>query len=440
MIMKKKAHQEIQSHLDQRFGENRFNVLRINHKERKNGKNRFYLIAVCKHGNQIKQNIQNAKKGATPKSCLKCQRELNFGSQKANLEKARNLAKKGAYKNWANITSIDNDTNFVHFDCIEHETVGHSQLKRNFKLAELPSSCTKCKEISYLKKPHLIDFWDYKLRTGVNEIGKKFYIIDEQLFHPKIKKIPLICVKCNNQQFDVDRTNVGRYASCPKCISKIHSKNGYSRAKSNEQIIKELENLSELVPQNYIFLDKEVKKGKDTLIHIGCLNEGNTYKTFKRNIYTLHEFMCPYSYPNDSLGERIISKFLKSNNYSFQSKKGFPDCKNINELKFDFVVDLNSIKVFIEFDGSQHFKMPKKWGGKDYGKVCYKRDKKKNQFVLNKLKSSLIRIHHSQISEIPEILEREIDLIKQGASIQYSSDLYYKTLYKNHFSKKYINN
>ena len=427
--------EEIQKLFNTNFGENRYTVNRINTKINDGKKNRFFLEATCKHGTYIRQNMQESKKGIRPKKCTKCSRELDFLKKKQFYTEERNKAKSGLYKGWANITKIDNDSGFIYFDCDEHKTKEHRQLKRNFKLGELPSSCEDCKKISYLRKPHPIEFWDKKLRTGKSEIGRKFYIINPNLFHPKIERIPLICTHCDGYKFDVDRTNVGRHKSCDKCKEENKRKIGIARGKSDAQIIQELNEISEHIPENYIFLNRNRQRGKDTQIHIGCKSDKHIYKTFKRNIYQLNEFMCPHCYPRESIGSQSITQYLKSNDFSYEREVTFSDCKYIRKLRFDFVVHINkNTRVFIEFDGPQHFEMPKLWGDKDCWQVCFNRDKKKNEYVNKKAHSFILRIPHFKLYEISTILDRDLQILIQGGEIKYSSDKEVKEFYESHFS------
>lgn len=56
---------------------------------------------------------------------------------------------------------------------------------------------------------------------------------------------------------------------------------------------------------------------------------------------------------NQSKGEKEIYKLLKDNNIKFFTEHKFDDCRNINQLPFDFY--LPDHNVCIEFDGKQHF-------------------------------------------------------------------------------------
>ena len=75
-----------------------------------------------------------------------------------------------------------------------------------------------------------------------------------------------------------------------------------------------------------------------------------------------------------SFGELEINKFLKKHNIQFETQVWFPDCRDINPLRFDFKIYYpNSDKWFLlEFQGTQHF-YPS-----SFGKDQSQKEKEKN--------------------------------------------------------------
>ena len=57
---------------------------------------------------------------------------------------------------------------------------------------------------------------------------------------------------------------------------------------------------------------------------------------------------------NMSFGEKRINEYLNNKDIEFVWQKTFPDCRNINCLRFDFY--LPQYNLLIEFDGEQHFR------------------------------------------------------------------------------------
>jgi very-short-patch-repair endonuclease len=104
---------------------------------------------------------------------------------------------------------------------------------------------------------------------------------------------------------------------------------------------------------------------------------------------------CPIC--SQSKGEEYIMNYLDSNKIEYEQQKHFKDCNNIRPLYFDFY--LPEYNICIEFDGIQHYKAIKYFGGeKTFEKVKY-RDSLKNDYCFqNNIK--LLRIKYDDdISE-----------------------------------------
>ena len=96
---------------------------------------------------------------------------------------------------------------------------------------------------------------------------------------------------------------------------------------------------------------------------------------------------CPKC--NLSKGEKIISKWLKSNSINYKIEKSFDKCfvdKKNKKLRFDFYLPEHN--TLIEFDGVHHFKA--KYGEDVFNKQLL-RDRIKDQYCINN-NINLIRI------------------------------------------------
>ena len=107
---------------------------------------------------------------------------------------------------------------------------------------------------------------------------------------------------------------------------------------------------------------------------------------------------CPSC--RESKGELEISEILKNLKISYQREYKFDECKLQRKLPFDFY--LQNYNACIEFDGVQHFKSVKYWGGIKTLNEIKKRDKIKNDFCQNN-NIPLLRIKYN-VKEI----EKEI--------------------------------
>ena len=194
----------------------------------------------------------------------------------------------------------------------------------------------------------------------------------------------LITLKClNGHIYDQDRRNLLQEKSCNECYKN-------SRKITLDMIIKKINNLH----GNNFKYDLSNFKNLHTKIKIEC-KKGHIFNQKISN--HLQGKGCPIC--RESLGERAISNFLEKNNISHIKQKKFKDCKFINQLPFDFY--LPDYNLCIEYDGIQHFKPMKMFGGeKEFKKTKIKDDIKNKYCSEHNIK--LIRI--SDINKINEEL------------------------------------
>lgn len=102
-----------------------------------------------------------------------------------------------------------------------------------------------------------------------------------------------------------------------------------------------------------------------------------------------------------SKGEFKIKNLLEKMNIEYIQEYSFKNCISDKNylLRFDFY--LPDYNCCIEYDGEQHYKSTKGWGGKEGLKTRQQRDSIKNQYCLdNNIK--LIRIPYTEYDEINE--------------------------------------
>jgi len=93
----------------------------------------------------------------------------------------------------------------------------------------------------------------------------------------------------------------------------------------------------------------------------------------------LHGQGCPNC--KMSKGEEFVKKWLQDNNMKYTQQKRFTTCKDKQQLPFDFYI--NETKILIEYDGIQHFKSVKWFGGEKELKNVIRRDNIKNEWAKN---------------------------------------------------------
>lgn len=103
-----------------------------------------------------------------------------------------------------------------------------------------------------------------------------------------------------------------------------------------------------------------------------------------------------------SKGENKIQIILLKENIKFIKNKSFKNCCNKNRLQFDFY--LSDYNICIEFDGIQHYRPIKFFGGKKVFDYQIKNDKIKTKYCKdNNIK--LIRISYQDYSKIENIIK-----------------------------------
>lgn len=87
-------------------------------------------------------------------------------------------------------------------------------------------------------------------------------------------------------------------------------------------------------------------------------------KDFIKDSHSLPKMVscgCLNQYSNEVV---LIRKILEENHIKYKQEFSFEDCKDINPLPFDFVIEDSKGKAYLlEYDGEQHFKSVEHWGG-----------------------------------------------------------------------------
>ena len=114
-------------------------------------------------------------------------------------------------------------------------------------------------------------------------------------------------------------------------------------------------------------------KNAHTKILISCKKCGNI---FRQTPNTHLRCGCPVC--KESKGEKNIEKYFIENNIIFERQRKFNNCINKSKLLFDFY--LHEYNICVEYDGLQHFKPIKLFGGDAGLKLRKINDEIKNKF------------------------------------------------------------
>jgi len=196
------------------------------------------------------------------------------------------------------------------------------------------SGCPKCKNIN-------IDFF-----TKVSDLYQNKYDYSESVYINSRSKIK---VKCNiHGFFNIIAQNHLLGWGCSKCLEK---------EKSDNRKIDLLDRMSIIHNNKYEYSFPEIVK-LSSIIDIKCPIH-NWYKQ-SINCHLYKECGCPKC--NVSKGELFIFKLLKINNIKFlyRVKNGLKNYRN-KKLEFDFYLPDN--KLYIEYNGRQHYDIIEYFGG-----------------------------------------------------------------------------
>jgi len=242
--------------------------------------------------------------------------------------------------------------------------------------------CPECSHGHKLKSQEKFEKEVYNLYND------KFKVIGKYLGNQE--KVEIYCNKCNNI-FKTIPNNFLKGEACPFCYG--------NNKKTTEEFKKEVYNL---VGDEYEVLGEYINcSTKIKLLHHKC---GNIYNVRPNNFLSNGD-RCSYCKPI-SIGEERIIKYLNLNNFIYEHKKKFEDCKNIFELEFDFQVFLDEENfILIEFDGKQH--TIDTYNNPENFKKQQKRDQIKNEYCKNK-NIRLLRIPYYELNNIENILDKEL--------------------------------
>ena len=125
-------------------------------------------------------------------------------------------------------------------------------------------------------------------------------------------------------------------------------------------------------------------------------------------------FGCKFCSPIGlSSGVKRVTLSLNEIGMDYRREIKFNKCKNVRKLPFDFgIFDDEQLLFLIEYDGEQHFKPSKLFGGKKELELIKKRDQIKNEYCEeNDLNLLRIRGRGKSKEEIKQIIEEYISKI-----------------------------
>lgn len=148
-------------------------------------------------------------------------------------------------------------------------------------------------------------------------------------------------------------------------------------------------------------------ENNSSYLKIACNKCGEVFERTFDVIKQYESVTCSNCKMDIPKGEEKIRDFLSRVNVKFIMQKMFDDCRIKQKLKFDFY--LPEKNICIEFNGEQHYKPIKFYGGKQKFNKQKRIDFTKRNYCKEK-NIKLIEIPYWKIKRIEEILERELNV------------------------------
>jgi very-short-patch-repair endonuclease len=244
--------------------------------------------------------------------------------------------------------------------------------------------CPKCYYESITKSTNIF------VKQAINIYGSILHDYSKVKYKTAKIKVEVICGV--HGSFFILPTSYLKGNGCPKCS---FSKSANKRASSKEEFIgssKRVHGTKKFGYSRVVYLNGHTK------VELECFKHGFFKQTPNSNLVGRG---CPRC--KNSQGETAVRVYLEKIGIHFKEKQTFSSCKYKRVLPFDFFVPTKNI--LIEFDGAQHFKPVKKWGGKKAFNQTVLRDGIKTEWAL-KNGYTLLRIRYNEITRIPEILRK----------------------------------
>lgn len=255
--------------------------------------------------------------------------------------------------------------------------------------------CAKCYKNNKLGKARRLDIDVIEDFISGRENGK-FELVSTYYKNGevRIKSKHLTC----GTESDMTYQNFKNSCGCSCCAENQRRK---SHTKTDQQFKNEV---FELWGDEYEILGEYLNVKEKLLVkHVSC---GNEYLVQPDKI--LNGRGCPRCRSLNSHGCKKIEVFLKNNKKDYVREIRINECKNKRALPFDFaVLEKDSIKLLIEYDGEQHFKEIKYFGGANGLKKRKYHDKLKDDYCI-KNNIRLLRINFTEDSDIESILKKEL--------------------------------
>lgn len=195
------------------------------------------------------------------------------------------------------------------------------------------------------------------------QLGQEYVIASEYVnYRTSIRMKHLVC----GNEYDVQPRRVAMKRRCPHCYANNKKDTAWYQEKVREQVGDEYEVTGEYMNnKTHIFMK-----------HVSC---GHHFTV--RPAHFLDGRRCPKC--RMSKGETLVGKVLEHFKLHYQPQQTFKDCTHVQRLPFDFGIYTpdGELIALIEFDGEQHYRPVKAFGGEEDYQRRVRNDRIKNDFA-----------------------------------------------------------
>lgn len=218
------------------------------------------------------------------------------------------------------------------------------------------------------------------------------------------KECGMITKNCLHCGEEFTRPRKKQYESQNYCSQKC---NGKGKAMSHEEYYKKFykKHGGLLVPLSMYV------KGEEELETLCLVCNNKTIRKACQYIYNDRKRGCSHCQRTPSIGEHKVREWLNSHGIAYEEEYTFDDLADQQKLRFDFAILSNGddVSMLIEYDGRQHFKPSKQFGGKEYFEDLQRKDKMKNDYV-KKNGIRLLRIKYTDKNKLNDILVEHVSI------------------------------
>ena len=337
------------------------------------------LTFKCHCGTEFQSTINNFI-NKKYKECNNCSKKTKTKNIKTRLtyEEVRHYVQQNS-KSTLISESYTNTQEKLHFRC-ECGSDFYASFK-HFKY----SNQKQCKECGYSNGANKQrDTHENFVKIVKNILGEEYEVLSK--YQNNSTDIKMLHKKCG-REYTQKASKIKSGQRCSHCYA--------PKKRTIEEVRKEVFSICGDSLELY-----DYKGSEEVLLKCSC---GHILKRTMSQIRKRKGAFC--SKCKSSVGARIIENFLTSHSIKYEKEYRFQDCKFKKELPFDFY--LPDYNTCIEYDGEQHFRPLKHWGGEKSFQIRKTRDKIKDNFCKeNNIK--LLRISYKQENCIEEILKENM--------------------------------